>query len=946
MARLFPLSILFYFVFLTDSYSQLQYPTKIKWAKISSSNFEVICPREISDNGQEAINLLEKLNRPISASLNKPTKPISLILNNQSVISNGYVSLSPRHMSWYINPMQDASMSLDGNDWIQNLAIHEYRHVVQFDKLDTGLINLASLITGDFGRGIATMFVVPVWFFEGDAVYSETIHSYGGRGRLPNFIRDNMAIKSEQKNYKYDKAYLGSYRDYVPNHYHLGYMLSSYVNKNYGQNTWNYVLKNCSKYPYSPIIFSSSLKTSTGFDLDKTYQNALNQYDSLWNIAMTKKRNINNYADTVFSPEKKIWTNYTFPFEISEKHFLAVKYGLSNTTTLVISSNDNEKQLIQLSEIDRIHSNGRKVVWATTFTDIRWGQKEFADIMVFDVFTKKRSRLTHKQRYFAPAISPDGNMIAAIEYTSDMQCSLVLLDASNGNLLDKHSVPVNEFLRMPSWSGDGKQLVLTRTKGQLKTLSVYNIVSKELKNIVDYTAENITNPVFYNNFILFNSALGDFDEIHAIDTLSKKRYCAITGKYGVYNPSVNIASNTINYQDYTVNGFLTGRIKVDTSKWIELPATYPSYKNYLHAFIPQSEPTFKVPELVTDTVYEIKRYFPLLHSLKVHSWLPIISNKGFGAQVLSNDYLNTTSLIAGAEYYPGDDATREFFNISYSGLYPVLSANFNYGNRYRSSYDKYDTTRLRRYDEKQIDLNVSLPFNFSRNSNNIFLTIDGGYIFSWQKYDTDSLFERSSINEKLYGWYSGLEFNAYKPLSRRDIQTPLGFDFRMNYLKTLENTNYKGSRFIIAGNLFLPGLALHHSLKFSGGHQQYTGDILENIYLSDSDLEPVRGRQGVYTATGFSKFTCNYTFPVAYPDINIPSTFYLKRIYTNLFFDTGVYRLDNNSATQQSVGLDLTFNFHLVRFLQLPFDMGLRYSRLLNENKNRFEILFYGIPIF
>jgi hypothetical protein len=313
MSKSIFLVITFYLSCFPILFSQVQYPAKLKWVEIKSSHFKIICPENISEKGQETANLLERVYRPVSASLNKPAKPISLVLNNQSVISNGYAALAPRYMSWYITPFQDATSVLDGSDWFQNLALHEYRHVVQFDKLDTNLIDIAGDIFGDYGKVVASNLAMPLWFFEGDAVYSETINSLGGRGRLPGFFRDNMALEMENKRYSYDKAYLGSYRNHVPNYYHLGYMLTSYFNKNIGEEKWNNVISPTSWLPI-PFSFSANMYFEVDHSVDYIYKSALNEYDSLWQSAFQHKRFINSNADTIIASKRNTWTNYTYPF--------------------------------------------------------------------------------------------------------------------------------------------------------------------------------------------------------------------------------------------------------------------------------------------------------------------------------------------------------------------------------------------------------------------------------------------------------------------------------------------------------------------------------------------------------------------------------------------------------------------------------------------------------
>ena len=44
-----------------------------------------------------------------------------------------------------------------------------------------------AVLFGENGRALANAAAIPDWFFEGDAVYNETLMSTQGRGRLPYF---------------------------------------------------------------------------------------------------------------------------------------------------------------------------------------------------------------------------------------------------------------------------------------------------------------------------------------------------------------------------------------------------------------------------------------------------------------------------------------------------------------------------------------------------------------------------------------------------------------------------------------------------------------------------------------------------------------------------------------------------------------------------------------
>ena len=75
------------------------------------------------------------------------------------------------------------------------------------------------------GLALAINASVPDWFYEGDAVYNETVHTQQGRGRIPFFLNQYKSLWKANINYSWMKLRNGSLKDYVPNHYPLGYLL-------------------------------------------------------------------------------------------------------------------------------------------------------------------------------------------------------------------------------------------------------------------------------------------------------------------------------------------------------------------------------------------------------------------------------------------------------------------------------------------------------------------------------------------------------------------------------------------------------------------------------------------------------------------------------------------------------------------------------------------------
>jgi hypothetical protein len=250
------------FSLFTSSLDNAQYPYGTNWLQIDTEHFILVFPDNIKEIAKKTALKMENIHQYISLSKKEKNEKFTIFLNNFSNISNGYIQLAPKKGEFFLTPPQ--SMFMGNTEWIDGLVIHEGRHTAQFSFLNRGFTKFFGLIFGEFGRSFLSFLSVPQWFWEGDAVYSETILTNGGRGRVASFNVGLRTLLLNNKRYNYSKAYLSSYKDYVPNIYKLGFFLTTHIRNNYPKDSWRKVLDYSSKHSFYPLIFSSSLKRTIG----------------------------------------------------------------------------------------------------------------------------------------------------------------------------------------------------------------------------------------------------------------------------------------------------------------------------------------------------------------------------------------------------------------------------------------------------------------------------------------------------------------------------------------------------------------------------------------------------------------------------------------------------------------------------------------------------------
>ena len=318
-------------------------PPSIKWQQIKSEHFKIIYPKGLETEAQRTTNILENIYEPASHSLGTTPRRFPVVLQNQHTLSNGFVTVAPYHAEFYM--FEPQNYRRQGNDrWLERLAVHEYRHMVQFEKAITPFNKALYFLTGEYGPFMAAAAAAPQWFFEGDAVGVETAFGRSGRGRIPSFTMAFKANLIEKGGFDYYKQYLRSFRDFVPDHYVTGYLMTTYLKNKSGVDVWDRIVGRSFAQPYIPFTFSNSMKKESGKHLVPTYEEMLAEQSRLYNEQLDK---IKPSAFTTLPHEaNKKFTNYYFPRRIYDGRILAVKVGFDDIAAFVLIDENGKEEII------------------------------------------------------------------------------------------------------------------------------------------------------------------------------------------------------------------------------------------------------------------------------------------------------------------------------------------------------------------------------------------------------------------------------------------------------------------------------------------------------------------------------------------------------------------------------------------------------------------------
>ncbi len=979
--RLF-LLLFIIFLSLSSSETKAQYyssgadPTDIKWRQISSNVFKVVYPEEFEGEAKRFIAMLDSLHAYGGYTLNHTSKPIQVLIHSRSAYSNGFVSWAPKRMEIYPTPHQDIA----AQDWLEQLAIHEFRHVVQIDKLNKGFTKALTIPFGQQAIGTVLGLYAPLWFLEGDATLTETTLSKSGRGRRPSFEQEIKAQILEKQIYNYDKACFGSYKNYVPNHYHMGYLFTAGARYKYGADVWERALDEAGRKSWSITPFNRGLKKVTGKNKVPLYNEVYDDWKVLWH----KQNNALNVPPVQYITNRDIrYKSYNYPTPVGDEDIIVEVTGpgeLNHFAKINTKTGDEKKLLITGTKGSEPFSyNNNTLVWTELEQHPRWDNQNFSVIRTLDLTSGKQKKITKKSRYKAPALSPDGKIIAVTHTSYDNTFSIHLLSAIDGALLKEINIPDNAFPMTPSWNDSGNEIVLILLNEKGKKIVMLQPWQEKWEDVLQTDFVEIRFPKQIDKYIYFSGSWSGIENIYRVkingndlEKVSESRFGAAYATMGT--------DNQVYYQDYTSDGYQIASRTLSEFKIVPFNKQALPIEQFINKM--QSEEK-GLPDLknISTEKYTSKTYSKW-NLFNFHSWAPAFVNVDdseitTGVSALSQNLLGTTFTSLGINTDKQYSREKYNFKFSYQAWWPVFDVEVKMGNE-KQNMDGYyinenDTFHLYMDVNPKhvlVDFDMKLPLNFSRGK--YLRKIQPAVGLSYQQSDAytynktsisvinNEIIEKDKVTYEIEGidikslYYKLFAYNVLRS-TQRDVTSRFAQVIELSYRHTPINGWDYGSIFGAHTSLYFPAIGRHHSIRIDNDwhikkHGEQGGTFSDyNYYRTFTDYAKFpRGINQVNNDELYS-FKGDYIMPLINPDFNLRGVMYLKRITMNMFFDyskasqqlqvskTGEWV--KNVRNFKSYGTELRAEMHPFRFVY-PLSLGYRYAYIPNTNKHYNEILF------
>lgn len=899
-----------------------------KWLELKCKEFKIIYPENFSVYANQTAQYMQWLYSEAKSKGVAP-KRIPTVIHSDGGISNGMVTWAPRITNLYALPPQNTH-----GYWLEHLVSHEFKHSMQMESVNKGFTKALYYLFGDLAPIVVLGAYIPTWYLEGDAVVFETTTGNIGRGRDPEFLNEMRAQVVEKGIYPYKKAYFGSIKRYVPNHYTLGYYITAMGRIEYGNDIWDKALTRVAKRPYGITPFSTSLRKTTNLKnaRQSLYQEIFNNLHKEWSENYFKCTDNIEIIPTY----NTLYTNYYSPIAIGQDSVIAYKQGKEEFGAIVLLNNGEEKILCKTGAIydKKLAYNNGILLWSEYNPHPRYSHSGKETLRTYNTKNGEYKVYRYKNNRYATFATHEG--WGCIEILPNGVSDIVIFNNQMEEIDRIHGNFSNLYVH-PTYS-NGKVYSIVNSPNGNSIISI-NLSTKLTDTILPATNYTINYPAILNNELYFCASFNTNNAIYRISN-GKPRHIA-ESKYGISMPSCH--NNILTASQYTADGYKPIIIRTNN-----ISVGNVEYKEFnIAEKVSKLEQFSKFPVSQFNDTIKPKRYNRFASLINIHSWGPLYLSTQemdirIGASIYTQNTLNTFAASAGYIWKEGYNRGAYKINATYQGWWPIVSINGEFGKKDITATDGFYIYKFNPRYNKLSGI-IQLPLYFTQRGINI--NLNPYLIYNLEGYSKDYtnpyiplLPNKVKFNGR-YAQYGqiGLNFSIKKQTNAMELQPKYGITINSGIAKEINNFGI-GDTWNIATTLHLPGIFNNHGISIYGGVQSNTNKSV-NYYTANI----LRPRGVTLTGSDYRTIRADYTLPIAYPDSGIGTILYFKRVYGTLFYDYGTIKNGSNLYKISSIGAELQSNIDLIS-PQYPINLGIRggYETL---TKSPFAELLFSISI-
>ena len=669
-------------------------PTYMHWRELKGENISVIYPDTARTLGYKMMHYARTIQPEIGFGYRHGAMKIPFIIHPENFSSNGMVMWLPKRVEILSSP----AVSGYSMPWLKQLAAHEYRHAVQYNNLNRGFVRAFSYILGQQSSTIGLLFM-PLWGLEGDATLSETQMSSFGRALQPSFTMHYRAMGNIGQGRGGNKWFCGSYREYIPDHYHLGYQITAYANTKYNENIWDKLVHYAVRNPYVIATTYWGLRRFYNTTTTKLFKETFANLSDHWNSLPYQPN-----TSTQLSPEvKKGYTQHRYPQYINQDIILSLCKTLNKPDAFVLTDKNSGKS-VRLAYTGAVSTRpsevvGGRVWWTEYRRSMLFAERVNSKLCYMDLEKRRTKTVNYRDKaLYATPISE--KRLAWVEYAPSGIYTI------KQGYIDRHMRYEYEDVKIPA------DIEIHGLAYDNYTRALYFIATddsgmwigrvgkeREIEQVTKGAYITISDLRAKDGVLYFGSIQSGKDEVHCYDLRTSTEYQISASTYGSFSPMASkrdtVLMTTYDRYGYHIAEQRVVRDTLPKVAYSELPRNIVNPQRKDWGLINLDTVRFEGVDSMVQSAKRNKRplrdklYTGPAHLFNIHSWAPVsydpfaLSEEGamdfnLGATIMSQNLLSTASgyLTWGWNAQEGHVFKGAF---RYYGLGVNLSINATYG---------------------------------------------------------------------------------------------------------------------------------------------------------------------------------------------------------------------------------------------------------------------------
>ncbi len=798
-----------------------------RWRTIGDDTTKVIFSKGSEAVAERAFGYMQAERGRFATGYKYPALEMPLVIWSGTALSNGLAMQAPRRIEFVAMP----SVGSYSEPWLWQLAVHEGRHSALYGNLNRSTVKALSYVFGEQVEMLA-MGLMSFWLLEGDAVLHETKSSEWGRGEQPSFSMHYRALGDEiLKGGNVDKWFSGSYNDFVPDHYQLGYQLVKYIDKETGKSLANDVAEYTSKYPFAVFTTQLALKKHYGMYTPELFRRTFTSFvEELKNLDIPAENSAKSVTD-----EPKRYTTYSYPQFLNDTTIVALKSDFDDFSRFVtIDTRTGAERFIRHTGYvsTRPELKNGELVWSEARRDYVWDGEYDSRIVAMNVDGTKLRQVTGQSPDMFMFPTFEGDKHAYLKYNQNGGYSLLY---SKGEWILSG---VEKSYHGLAWDNASGSFYLIALTDEGMYIEEFNPTTNQVHPVTQPAKITLSDLRANDGVLTFGSVENGTDEIYALNLSDGSKHRLTTSRYGAFNTS-GVRNGAVALTTYSKKGY---GVAVQNVKE-EIIAQVESSKFKIESdtienpllVVNETDTALLAENSTEQSVINSKRYSKLGHLFRAHSWMPLdvdyngIMNNGMltmpniGATLLSQNTLGTSFTQLNYGYDMNLDRHLVRGSWRYEGFIPKIElsatwTNVPQGIFWRGNNERIPSSELER-NNYSLDLSalVYIPFVVSDGYRRTTITPIIQYNFNNTK-----IYYHNKTRGYVYDYNTTfafqLRYSDYVKMTYRNLYPKWGYSVHVGFIGDTPLGKYLFAA-VVYGKAYMPGILRNHSLSLEIAYQ-------------------------------------------------------------------------------------------------------------------------------